>query len=311
MKKDFINLIDFSEEELMSIIRQAVKWKEFRYSGKTVTKGILDGKTIALIFEKSSTRTRVSFEVAINELGGKSTFLSVRDIQMGRGEPIKDTARVLSSYVHGIVYRCYSHQMLNELAKYSTIPVINGLSDYSHPVQVLSDLFTLYEYFGDIKKLKIAWVGDGNNMANSWIEAHLIFGFSLSMACPKGYEPAKELVKRASKNKNFKLLDNPEVAVKGVDVINTDVWISMGDEDEADERKKAFKGFQLNKALLKKAGKNTVVLHCLPAYRGFEITEEIMESKNSLIFVQAENRLHAQKALLEYIYKKKGAKKNG
>lgn len=308
MKRDFINLIDFSEKELMSIIKQADKWKKLRYSGKDKARRILDGKTIALIFEKSSTRTRVSFEVAINELGGNSTFLSVRDIQMGRGEPIKDTARVLSSYVHGIVYRCYSHDMLDELAKYSTIPVINGLSDYSHPVQVLADLFTLYEHFGDIKKLKIAWIGDGNNMANSWIEAHLIFGFSLSMACPKGYEPAKELVKKASKNKNFKLTNTPEEAVKGVDVINTDVWISMGDEDEEEERKKAFKGFQVNKNLLKKADRNAVVLHCLPAYRGFEITEDVMESKQSLIFVQAENRLHTQKALLEYLFNKERSK---
>lgn len=308
MKKDFINLTDYSEKELMSIIRKALNWKQLRYSGKIKKNKVLDGKTIALIFEKSSTRTRVSFEVAISELGGNSTFLSVRDLQMGRGEPVKDTARVLSSYVHGIVYRCYSHEMLNELAKYSSIPVINGLSDYSHPVQVLSDLFTLYEHFGDIKNLKICWIGDGNNMANSWIEAHLIFGFSLSMACPKGYEPARDLLKKASKNKNFKLTNIPEEAVKGVDVINTDVWISMGDEDEADERKKAFKGFQVNRNLLKKANKNAVVLHCLPAYRDFEITEEVMESKQSLIFVQAENRLHAQKALLEYIFKKERSK---
>lgn len=311
MKRDFINLIDFTEKDLMSIIKSACRWKKERDLSNRVAKKILDGKTIALIFEKSSTRTRVSFEVAINELGGKSTFLSVRDLQMGRGEPIKDTARVLSSYVHGIVYRCFSHTMLNDLAKYSSIPVINGLSDYSHPVQVLSDLFTLYEHFGDIKNLNISWIGDGNNMANSWIEAHLIFGFPLSVACPKGYEPSDKLLKQALKSKKFKITNNPEEAVKGADVINTDVWISMGDENEEEERKKAFKGFQVNKNLLKKANKNAVVLHCLPAYRGLEITEDVIESEQSLIFIQAENRLHAQKALLEFLYKKERSKNNG
>jgi ornithine carbamoyltransferase len=195
--------------------------------------------------------------------------------------------------------------MLSELARYAKIPVINGLSDYSHPVQVLSDLFTLYEHFGDIKGLSISWVGDGNNMANSWIEAHLIFGFNLSMACPKGYEPSQELLKNALKNKNFKFTHDPIEAVKGVDVINTDVWVSMGDEDEAEERKKAFKGFQVNKDLLKRAKRNAVVLHCLPAYRGYEITDDIIESKQSLIFVQAENRLHAQKALLKFLFNEK------
>jgi ornithine carbamoyltransferase len=181
--------------------------------------------------------------------------------------------------------------------------VINGLSDYGHPVQVLSDLFTLYEHFGDIKNLNIAWVGDGNNMANSWIEAHLIFGFNLKMACPKVNEPDKNLLKRASKNKNFILTEDPKEAVKGVDVINTDVWISMGDESEEKERKMVFKNYQVNIDLLKEAKKNAVVLHCLPAYRGCEITDEVMESKQSLIFVQSENRLHTQKALLEFLYK--------
>ncbi len=311
MKRDFINLIDFTETELMTIIKESSKWKKGRYSSYGISKNILEGKTIALIFEKASTRTRVSFEVAINELGGNSTFLSVRDLQMGRGEPIKDTARVLSSYVHGIVYRCFSHDMLNDLARYSSIPVINGLSDYGHPVQVMSDLFTLYEHFGDIKKLNISWIGDGNNMANSWIEAHLVLGFSLSMACPEGYEPSDKLLKKALKNRNFRITNNPEEAVKGADVINTDVWISMGDENQEEERKKAFKGFQVNKNLLKKANKNAVVLHCLPAYRGLEIAEDVIESEQSLVFVQAENRLHAQKAILEFIYKKKGANKNG
>ncbi len=303
MKKDFINLIDFSEKDLFYIIKRAGEFKNKRPMLKK-TENLLSGKTIALIFEKSSTRTRVSFEVAIHELGGNAIFLNVKDIQMGRGEPIKDTARVLSSYVHGIVYRCYSHNMLEELAKYSSIPVINGLSDYSHPVQVLSDLFTLYEHFGDIKNLKVAWVGDGNNMANSWIEAHLIFGFDLSMACPSGYEPDKSLLKRALKNKNFKLTKNPQDAVEGVDVINTDVWVSMGDESEEKERKRAFKNYQVNKALLKKAKKDAVVMHCLPAYRGCEITEEVIESKQSLIFIQSENRLHTQKAILEFLYKR-------
>lgn len=304
MKRDFINLLDYSASELLKIIKRAVVLKKERKNNREHKNLVLSGKTIALIFEKSSTRTRVSFEIAISELGGNSTFLSVRDIQMGRGEPVKDTARVLSSYVHGIVYRCYSHNMLKELGTFSTIPVINGLSDYSHPVQVLSDLFTIYEYFGDFKNLKISWVGDGNNMANSWIEAHLIFGFPLSIACPEGYEPDRKLLEMAKKNVNFVITNEPEEAVKDADVINTDVWISMGDESEEEERKRVFKKYQVNQSLLKKSKKSAVVLHCLPAYRGFEITDDVIESKQSLIYTQAENRLHTQKALLEFIFKK-------
>jgi len=301
MKRDFLSLLDLSEQELDLLIKRALKLKKERSKGHKALP--LKGKTVGLIFEKSSTRTRVSFEVGVTELGGNALFLSSKDLQMGRGEPIKDTARVLSRYIHGIVYRCYSHETLKELAQFTTIPVINGLSDYNHPVQVLSDLFTLYEHFGDYKNLSVAWIGDGNNMANAWIEAHILLGFELKMACPKGYEPDKALLKKVSKHKNFLLTDKPEEAAKNVDVLNTDVWVSMGDEAEAIERKKAFKGYQINKKLVALANKGAVVLHCLPAYRGQEITDDIIEAENSIIFEQAENRLHAQKALLEFLIK--------
>ncbi len=301
MKRDFLSILDLTEKELDSIIKRALVLKKERTKGHK--KLPLKGKTVGLIFEKSSTRTRVSFEVGVNELGGNALFLSSKDLQMGRGEPIKDTARVLSRYLHGIVYRCYSHETLRELARYTTIPVINGLSDYNHPVQVLSDLFTLYEHFGDYKNLSVSWIGDGNNMANAWIEAHILLGFELKMACPKGYEPDKNLLKKAKKNSNFLLTTKPEEAAKGADVLNTDVWVSMGDEAEAAERKKAFKGYQINKKLVSLAKKGAIVLHCLPAYRGQEITDDVIEAENSVIFDQAENRLHAQKALMEFLIK--------
>ncbi len=303
MKRDFLRFFDLSAEEIDQLIKRTALMKKERGKNKRVMP--LKGKTAALIFEKSSTRTRVSFQVGISELGGTSIFLSPRDLQMGRGEPIKDTARVLSGYVHMIIYRCFEHSKLEELAKYATCPVINGLSDLTHPVQVLSDLFTIYEHFGSYRDLNIAWVGDGNNMANAWLEAHLVLGFNLSMSCPKAYLPDNTLLQRALKNKNFMISEKPEDAVRSAHVVNTDVWVSMGDEAEAEERKKAFKGYQINKKLLKHARKDTIVLHCLPAYRGQEITDEIMESKDSKIFIQSENRLHTQKSLMEFLIKQK------
>ncbi len=301
MKKDFLRFYDLCSSEISSVIKRAGELKRNR--GKIERNSPLKNKTTALIFEKSSTRTRVSFEVGVYELGGNSIFLSPRDLQMGRGEPIKDTARVLSRYVHLIIYRCFEHSKLEELAKYSTCPVINGLSDLTHPVQVLSDLFTISEHFGGYKDLNICWIGDGNNMANAWIEAHLILGFNLTIACPKGYLPDSELLKRAKESKNFKITVDPKEAVKSAHVLNTDVWISMGDEEEAEERKKAFKGYQINRELLDLANKDAIVLHCLPAYRGQEITDDIIEDEKSVIFTQAENRLHTQKALMEFLVK--------
>lgn len=301
MKKDFLRFYDLCSSEISSVIKRAGELKRNR--GKIERNSPLKNKTTALIFEKSSTRTRVSFEVGVYELGGNSIFLSPRDLQMGRGEPIKDTARVLSRYVHLIIYRCFEHSKLEELAKYSTCPVINGLSDLTHPVQVLSDLFTISEHFGGYKDLNICWIGDGNNMANAWIEAHLILGFNLTIACPKGYLPDSELLKRAKESKNFKITVDPKEAVKSAHVLNTDVWISMGDEEEAEERKKAFKGYQINRELLDLANKDAIVLHCLPAYRGQEITDDIIEDEKSVIFTQAENRLHTQKALMEFLLK--------
>jgi ornithine carbamoyltransferase len=302
MKRDFLRLFDLTPAELDKIVKRALELKKGR--GRALKNPPFSGKTAALIFEKSSTRTRVSFEVGVHELGGDPIFLSARDMQIGRGEPVKDTARVLSGYVHLIIYRCFAHDMLEELAKYASVPVINGLSDLTHPVQVLSDIFTIYEHFGRYKNINMAWIGDGNNMANAWLEAHLLLGFPLKMACPERYNPDADLLKRARKNKNFMLTTDPAEAVKGCDVLNTDVWISMGDEAETVQRKKAFRKYQINKALLDKAGKKCVVLHCLPAYRGQEITDDVIESKNSLIFTQSENRLHAQKALMEFLVKK-------
>lgn len=299
MKRDFTKLLDITEEEGRYLLKRAQFLKKTRRNRDDFKP--LKDKNLAMIFEKASTRTRVSFEVGMGELGGNAIFLSPGETQMGRGEPIKDTARVLSRYVDAIMIRTYSQNIVEELAHWATVPVINGLSDLYHPCQVLADLFTIEEHKGDIQAAKIAYVGDGNNMANSWIEAALLFGLNLAIASPKGYEPDETLLNRARARKEFLFTNNPREAVDGADVVNTDVWASMGQESQKEERKKAFFGYRVDKKLLAHAKKDAIVMHCLPAYRNEEISEDILETHQEVIFTQAENRLHAQKALLEWL----------
>ena len=259
----------------------------------------LEGKTLAMIFEKSSTRTRVSFETGIFQLGGQALFLSPGHIQMGRGEPISDTARVLSRYVHIIMIRTFGQDIVEEFSRWSSMPVINGLTDKYHPCQVLADVFTAYEYFGTIEGKKVAWIGDGNNMANSWIEAACKWDFKLKLACPENYEPDPDVLNEAAKaGADIELTRDPLKAAEGAHVINTDVWLSMGMEGQEETRKKIFKNYQVNDDLMKKADSKAIVMHCLPAHRGEEITTDVFEKYSNVIFDQAENRLHVQKAIM-------------
>ena len=258
----------------------------------------LAGKTLAMIFAKSSTRTRVSFEVGAYQLGGHALFLSSRDIQLGRGEPIRDTARVLSRYVDGIMIRTFDQAEVEELAKYSTVPIINGLTDQHHPCQILADLLTMKQHVGGWEKKVVAWIGDGNNMANSWIDAAGVLGFELRLACPEGYEPDREIFQKNAKLAKLLMTEDPEEAVAGAHVINTDVFVSMGQEGEAEKRLQAFKGYQVDEALMAQAHKDAIFLHCLPAHRGEEVAEGVLEGKQSRVWDEAENRLHAQKALM-------------
>jgi ornithine carbamoyltransferase len=299
MKRDFTKLLDLSAEECRYLLKRSGFIKQARKIG--VPHKPLESKTLAMIFEKASTRTRASFEIGITELGGHALVTSAADSQMGRGEPLRDTARVLSRYVHAIMIRTFAQETVEELAHWSTVPVINGLTDLYHPCQVLCDLFTIEEIKGSVDDLKIAYIGDGNNMANSWIEASILLGFSLSVATPDAYRPDKALLERAKHNQGFTLTNDPREAAKGADVINTDVWVSMGMEEEKEDRQKAFASYCIDDALLGLAKKNAIVLHCLPAYRNQEITDVVFERFQDVIFTQAENRLHGQKALLEWI----------
>jgi ornithine carbamoyltransferase len=292
-KRDFLAIPDLSVSEIEALFELAAKMKSGKY-GKTP----LTGKVLAMVFTKSSTRTRVSFEVGAHQLGGHVLFLSSRDIQLGRGEPIKDTARVLSRYVDGIVIRTYAHSDAEELARFASVPVINGLTDLHHPCQVLADLFTVREALGDWRGKTIAWVGDGNNMANSWLDAARVLGFELRLACPEGYEPAHEIFEQAQRKAKVTITEEPEEAVRGAHVINTDVWASMGQEEEAKARQLAFKGYTVDADLMKGAAPGAIFLHCLPAHRGEEVTDEVIEGRQSRVFDQAGNRLHVQKALL-------------
>ena len=297
-KRDFLKLLDLKAEEIKSIWERTKAYKEGQVQDKP-----LQGKTVGLLFEKPSTRTRISFEVAVIQTGGQAIFISSRDTQMTRNEPLKDTARVLSRYLDGLVVRTFSQNTLDELARFADIPVINALSDLYHPAQILSDLYTIWERKKDFQGMKVAWLGDGNNMANSWIEAACLFPFQLILACPRGFEPNQEIWNLSKKEagERISLTENPIEAVRNAQVINTDVWASMGQEDQAAERIQRFKGFQLNKTLLSSAKPDCLVLHCLPAHRGEEITEEVLEGPNSAVFDQAENKLHVHKALLEFI----------
>jgi ornithine carbamoyltransferase len=294
MKRDFLEIPDFETEELYELLRLAARMKSGAYQDRP-----LEGKTLGMIFEKSSTRTRVSFEVGAYQLGGHALFLSSRDIQLGRGEPIKDTARVLSRYLDGIMIRAYDHGGVRELACFATAPVINGLTDLLHPCQVLADVFTIQENFGeDLRPRVVAWVGDGNNMANSWLNAAYRFGFELRLACPEGYRPDASILSRASDATRILLTADPAEAVRGAEVVNTDVWTSMGQEDETEARKKAFAGYHIDARLMRLASNTAIFLHCLPAHRGEEVAEEVIEGPQSRVFDEAENRLHVQKALL-------------
>ena len=294
--KHLLKLMDLSKKEINEILNLADQLKFEKKNG--IEHHLLKGKTLGMIFSKSSTRTRVSFEVGMYDLGGSALFLSARDLQIGRGEPVEDTARVLSRYLDGIMIRTFEQKEVEDLAKYGSIPIINGLTDYCHPCQVLADLMTIREYKGGLPGTKLCYIGDGNNMTNSLIVGGIKTGMEVSVACPKGYEPDAELMAWAKKNGKFTCTDNVLEAAKDADVLNTDVWASMGQESEAEERKKIFKGYQINADVMKVADKKAMVLHCLPAHREEEITAEVFEAHANEIFDEAENRLHAQKAVL-------------
>ena len=299
--RHLLKLQDLTREDILSILNLADQLKFERNNG--IQKDYLKGKKLGLIFQKASTRTRVSFEVGIYELGGYGLFLSSNDLQIGRGEPVQDTARVLSRYLDGIMIRTFAQQEVEDLAKYGSIPVINGLTDYAHPCQVLADLMTIREYKGSFKGLKMAFVGDGNNMANSLMVGAIKTGMSFAIACPKGYEPDAELMKWAKENGDFTITTDVKEAVKDSDVVYTDVWASMGQEGERKKRAEAFKSYQVNKENLSVAKSDVMCLHCLPAHRGEEITEEVFEEHAKEIFDEAENRLHAQKAVMVKLLK--------
>ena len=299
MKKDFLTLADYKKEELKGIIEMAVQLKDKRNNG--VLEKYLENKKAALLFEKPSTRTRISFETGIVELGGYPVVLSSKDLQLSRGESVKDTAKIMSLFVDLIIIRAYEHKTLEGFAQFSDVPVINALTDKFHPCQILADFMTLYEVFGKLKDIKVAFVGDGNNVANSLAIASSLFGIKFSIATPKGYELDRDIVKLTKKlSENFTLEEhnNPIDAVQDADVIYTDVWISMGDEEAKDRRMLDFKRFTVNRALMEKTGKKTSFMHCLPAHIGLEVDEDILYSENSLIYKQAENRLHIQKAII-------------
>jgi ornithine carbamoyltransferase len=298
MTRHFLALNQYSKAELDSLLALTKELKEKQQRG--IEHHLLKGKSVALIFEKSSTRTRVSFEVGTYQLGAQPLFISSATSQMGRGEPIKDTARVMARYCDGVMIRTYGQEIVEEFARYSSVPVINGLTDLFHPCQIMADLFTVCEHKGGYQGLKFAWIGDGNNMANTWLEAAAICGFDLALACPKGYEPDKAVLSwaQAKAPGRITLTVDPLEAVTDADVVNTDVWASMGQEAEQKEREKAFAGYCLDETLLVLAKADCLVLHCLPAHRGEEISDGVIEGPNSVVWDEAENRLHVQKAIM-------------
>lgn len=295
---NLISIFDLSHAEIEALIEKAIELKRERKGGVRA-RNDLEGKTLAMIFEKPSTRTRVSFEVAMHELGGDVISLNWNELQLGRGERIRETAKVLSSYVDAVMIRAYRHSTIEELARYASIPVINGLTDFEHPCQTLADLMTVKEQKKNLAGAKVAWVGDGNNVCNSLIGGAAITGMSMSVACPKGYEPAKRAVEKAKEMGGEVIIrNNAEEAAADADVLYTDVWVSMGEEEEREKRRRDLKNYQLNESLVRAAKEDVIVMHCMPVHIGEEITEGVMNSANSVIFEQAENRLHAQKALL-------------
>jgi ornithine carbamoyltransferase len=291
--RDFLAIPDFSREELQATLDLAERMKRGAYTSRP-----LAGKTLAMLFMKSSTRTRVSFEAGTFQLGGYALFLTPRDVQLGRGEPIADTARVLSRYVDGIMIRTFAHAEVEQLALHADVPVINGLTDLLHPCQIMADLLTMQQHLGGYAGRRVAWIGDGNNMANSWINAAWRLGFELTLACPEGYDPDPAILARAQAQTRVTVVRDPREAAEGADVINTDVWASMGQEEEQAARERAFAGYQVDAALMSRAARDAIFLHCLPAHRGEEVTAEVIDGPQSRVWDEAENRLHVQKALM-------------
>lgn len=296
MKRDYLRVFDFNKQEFLSLIKRAYELKSL----KNFSKCPLLGQSIGMIFEKPSTRTRVSFEVAIYQLGGHPIYLSPKELQLTRGETIKDTAKVLSRYLNAVVMRTFSQITIEEFAKWSEIPVINALTDVHHPCQAMADMLTILEKKGKLEGIKIAYIGDGNNVANSLIEASSLAGANLNIATPEGYEPSKDSIEKAKNLTEINLFNDPFEAVLDADVLYTDVWLSMGEEGNT-EKKEKFKNFQINLELLKKAKPDAIVMHCLPAHRGEEITDEVLDGPQSVVLDQAENRLHSSKAILEFL----------
>jgi ornithine carbamoyltransferase len=293
MKKDLLSIQDLTKEDIYALLEKGIKMKaQGRNSARSLT-----GYVLGLMFDKASTRTRVSFEAAMMKLGGQTIFLSKSDTQLSRDETIADTARVLSRYIDALAIRTYSHESVEEMARWSDKPVINALTDLYHPCQVLSDMMTIMEKKGYLEDLQIAWIGDGNNVAHSWIKAANILGFNLTLSCPEGYQPLSAVLEGAGSN--IRLVKNPRDAAKGADVINTDVWTSMGQENQRQQRIKDFQGFQLDQSLLRLGKPDAIVMHCLPAHRGEEITSEVLDGPNSVVMDQAENKLYLHQALLE------------
>ena len=301
MTRHFLTVSDLSRDELFGVLDRAAELKALR--GTPEHPKPLSGKSIAVVLEKASTRTRLSFEVGIHELGAQPVTLISKDTQLGRGEPIEDTARMLSRYVHCAVYRTFGHERLEALAEHATIPVVNGLSDQFHPVQLLADMMTIRESHGpDLSKVRVAWVGDGNNMAHSWIVSSAVAGFELVLACPDGYRPDEQVLSYAHDHgAKVTVVSRPEEALENADVVTTDVWASMGQEAEAAERERAFAGYIVDDAAMNRAASDAIFLHCLPAHRGEEVSASVIDGSRSRVWDEAENRLHTQKALLEWL----------
>ncbi|MDO8283231.1 MAG: ornithine carbamoyltransferase [Thermodesulfovibrionia bacterium] len=296
MKRDYLTFLDITAKEVEALINRAIELK----AGKDASACPLIGKSIGLLFDKASTRTRISFQAGIYQLGAQGIYINASELQLGRGESIEDTARVLSRYLDAIVIRTFAHETIEKFASNAAIPVINGLTDLHHPCQALADIMTIKEKKGSLAGINIVYIGDGNNVANSLIEAAMLTGMELTIACPEGYEPDSNIFKNAvSNNAKVKVTNNPKDAARDADVLYTDVWVSMGQEEESEKKKNVFSDYQINSSLLSVAKKDAIVMHCLPAHRGEEITDDVIESGQSVVFDQAENRLHTQKALLE------------
>lgn len=298
MTRHFTSIRDLGKDTAMQLVKRAKAMKDTSFRSK-----LLDGKTVVLIFEKASTRTRLSFEVAVRHLGGTTIFMTPQESQLGRSEPLADTARVISRYNDGMVVRTFGQEKLEALIQFGSVPVVNALTDQGHPCQVMSDLLTIYERTPNLASLKVAWVGDGNNMANSWLEAAMLFPFELTLAVPAGYEPDMELFEYAKQQgARISLFNDPQKAVAGAHYVNTDVWASMGQEQEQVQREEVFRDFCVDASLMALAAPGAKFMHCLPAHRGEEVTDDVIEGPNSIVFDEAENRLHMQKAILEWVF---------